>query len=82
MYPNLGLVISADETSAGSYDPTTQQWTIGSLLPNSSATLRCSVTVFGTTSQHTFDTQVVATSDAADPNPNNNHVLFHTVYAP
>jgi hypothetical protein len=79
---NPGLVISADETSAGSYDPTTRRWTIGSLVPNSSATLRCSVTVVDTTFAQNIDTVVVANSDAADPNPDNNVVVFRTFYTP
>jgi hypothetical protein len=77
-----GLVFMTDETSAGSYVPTTQQWTIGSMLPNSSASLRCSLAVFGYTFQQNFVIAILARSDAADPNPDNNNVFFHTAYTP
>jgi hypothetical protein len=37
------LLFPVGRISAGSYDPFTQVWTIGSMLPNSQETLECFV---------------------------------------
>jgi uncharacterized repeat protein (TIGR01451 family) len=68
-----GVTFVSASTAAGSYDPATGSWDVGSLLPGGSATLQLTVTVNnGTVGQTITDAASISQADQSDPQLQNN----------
>jgi hypothetical protein len=79
--PSIGLDFVVVGGTAGGYDPTTQQWAIGSMFPNAHETLDCHVAGLESVSPNqVFHTTAVVSSDTADPVAADNTAVMTTTF--